>query len=150
MGLFKVKKKKHIGDVYAIPPEHIVEASRIKEYRKIKTSRGQNPDAKKLVMVGVEKSSNKVQLSDVSTKATQRELSKKQAVKLDNSKFKKASYADTSTKSKSEKTRKHFKVGVDPLTKVNRSSIKIHSNDMNKYENARSIRFPGTKNKKPK
>lgn len=145
-----MKKKKSLGNVYAISPEHIVEKNRLIDYKNTKIARGQNPNAKKLVMVGIEKSGNKVQLSDISTKTTQRELSKKQSVKLSESNFNKASYADTSTRSKSEKTRKHFKIGVDPLTRVNQSRTKIHSSDMKKYEDARSIRFPGTKNKKPK
>lgn len=60
-------------------------------------------------------------------------------VELKNTNLKHKSYVDTSTRSKSESTRKHFKVGVPPL--VNKSKIKVDPQDIKRYNSARKSRF---------
>lgn len=131
-----MNKKKYVGDVYFVSPEHVVEKNRIKSYKEAK---GKDSTNKRPVMVGVEKSSNKVQISDISTKATRKEIVGGLAVELKSSGFKRKSYVDTSTRSKSEYSNKHFKVGEPPLDK--KSNIKISKQDIDRYHAARKRRY---------
>ncbi|MCU0104726.1 hypothetical protein N7603_03555 [Acholeplasma vituli] len=130
------KKKGYVGDIYFIDPSHVIEKNRLQKYTEIKGSKSSN---KRPVMVGIEKSSKKVQISDISTKATKAEINKKMMVPLKNTKLKQKSYVDSSTKSKSELTRKHFKVGEPPL--VNKSKIKVDNRDIAEYELSRKKRY---------
>jgi hypothetical protein len=129
-------KKRYVGDIYFVDPIHIVEKHRISQYNKLKGSKAGN---KRPVMVGIEKSGNKVQISDISTKAKRHELERNLVVELKNTKLNHRSYVDTSTRSKSELTRKHFKVGESPLVK--KSKIKVNSQDIDDYNKARNARY---------
>lgn len=130
------KKKGYVGDIYFIDPSHVVEKNRLQKYNAMKGTKSSN---KRPVMVGVEKSSKKVQISDISTKATNAEIKKKLMIPLIYTKMKHKSYVDSSTKSKSELTKKHFKVGEPPL--VNKSKIKVDSRDIAEYESSRKKRY---------
>lgn len=128
----KKKVKTHVGEIYAINPKHVVHSS--KDYNKAKGSHAKN---KRLVMVGVEKSSKKVQVSNMTTKATKKQVNRKQRVRLSETYPNKTSYVNTDTVAKSKITKKHFKVGIPPLTKP---QAKAKPGDIKSYQKARKAR----------
>lgn len=129
-------KKNYVGDIYFIDPKHVVEKNRLNKYV---SSKGLKANNKRPVMIGVEKSGKKVQVSDISTKATKNEIKNKLVVELKNTNLKHKSYVDTSTRAKSEATKKHFKVGIPPL--IGKSKIKVDSKDIKAYLSARKSRY---------
>lgn len=130
----KQKKKNHIGKIYAVNPKHIVKKRDWESYEKIK---GKNANNDRLVMVGVQKKNKKVQVSNLTTKATSDQIDKKHKVRLYETYKNKKSYVDTNTIGKSRLTGKNFKVGQSPL---NKPIKKAKDKDIQDYQNARKVR----------
>lgn len=128
----KKRTKKHVGEIYAINPRHIV-----KNQTAYNNAKGNQSTNKRLVMVGVEKSSKKVQISNMTTKAKQSELNRYQKVQFNQTYPNKNSFVSTNTISKSNLTKKHFRIGEPPLTKIQR---KASPSDITKYQKARKLR----------
>ncbi|MDZ4195960.1 MAG: hypothetical protein U1C51_01790 [Candidatus Izemoplasmatales bacterium] len=136
----KTQAKQHEGEIYLVSPRHVVDKKDIDTYNKLKGDKAKN---KRLVMVGVEKSGKKVQLSNMTTKATKKQVDKKWKVPLKNT-FNNPSYVETTTISKSKSTKKPFILGKPPL--ANNKGM-VHNDDLKRYKSAREQRY---KKKPPK
>jgi hypothetical protein len=129
----KQRKKKHVGEIYYVDPKHLVKS---KDWNKYKKSKGNNPNPRP-VMVGIENSSKKVQVSQMYSKASPKQVSRNQRIKMDKTYPKKSSYVDTNTMAKSKSSNKKFKIGEDPLLTPTK---KADSKDINKYQQSRKKR----------
>jgi|SRR5690625_162395 len=129
------KQTNNEGTIYRIAPEHVVKKRDLSKYNKVKGTKATNP---RPVMVAVQRKGKRVQISEMTTKATQKQIDKKQRVKLDKTYPNKNSYVNTNTIGKSRKTGKNFKVGEPPLTRA--QNKKVHSDDLDKFKKARKKR----------
>lgn len=136
----KKVKKSHEGQIYLVSPKHVVQKKDLPTYNAVKGKKATN---KRLVMVGVEKSGKKVQVSNMSTKATQKQLRMKWKVPLKKS-FVSPSYVDSNTIFQSKLTRKHFRIGEPPL--MNPKGV-VHQQNLKQYKKVREQRY---KKKPPK
>lgn len=130
----KQRTKKHEGEIYLVSPRHVVAKKDIDAYNKLKGDKAKN---KRLVMVGVEKSGKKVQLSNMTTKTTQKELVRKQHIKLKYTYPSKESFVETNTTARSKATNKKFRIGSSPLVAP---VAKVHDSDLANYKKARKQR----------
>jgi hypothetical protein len=139
LGLIKnilgTKKKNHEGEIYYVSPKHIVKK---KEFNSYKQSKGGNASNKRPVVVGVQRKGTKVQISKLTTKASKKQIDKKQKVELKKT-FSSSNgyYIDTNTIAKSRLTNKPFEIGKTPLNKTKRD---IHQEDLKAYKEARKAR----------
>jgi len=131
----KKKSKNHEGEIYLVNPKHVVKKKDITQYNHAKGSKSKN---KRLVMIGIQRGGKRVQISEITTKATDKQIRRKQKVELSNTKLSKKSYVDTNTIGKSRLTSKNFKVGDQPLKKPIKT--KANKEDLKTYKAARKDR----------
>ena len=123
------------GQIYRVSPEHLVKKRDLDRYNKAKGNKANNP---RPVMIAVQRKGSRVQISEMTTKATQEQISKKQKVKLAKTYPNKNSYVNTNTIGKSRKTGKIFKVGEVPLT--NLQNKKVNNYDFEEFKKPRKKR----------
>lgn len=128
------KKKSHVGEIYSIDPRHVVKKKNIEKYNKVKSD---NKSNNRLVMVSEQRAGKRVQVSQMTTKASEQQLSRKQRVKLEKTYKNKDSYVNTDTQGKSRLTGKNFTIGKDPLLKKQKNA---HKDDLLEFQNARKSR----------
>lgn len=131
----KSRKINHEGEIYRIPNEHVVKKSNMKLFKEKKKGTSSNP---RPVMIAIQKSGKRVQISELTKQASYEQISKQQRVRLSKTYPNKNSHADTNTIGKSRKTGKNFVIGKDPLIKPDNK--KIHKDDMEEYKKARKRR----------
>lgn len=129
------KSTNHEGEIYLVNPKHVVKKKDRAQYNRTKGSKSKN---KRLVMVGVQRGGKRVQISEITTKATDKQLRRKQKIELSNTKLSKKSFVDTNTIGKSRLTNKNFKVGDQPLKKPVKT--KVSKDDLKTYKKARKDR----------
>lgn len=129
------KKKKHIGKIYYVDPIHLVKPKRWSQYVRAKGPSALN---KRPVAVTIQRSKRNVQVSELTSQATDKQVLKHQRVRLENTYPNKKSYINTETISRSRKTKKKFRVGELPLK--NAVSKKIEAKDLQRFKHARKKR----------
>ena len=137
-------RKKHIGKIYFIDPAHVVKKNQISKYKKTKGHKAKN---KRPVVVTEVRRGNVVQVSQMTTKATEKDLKSGNKVQMTKTYPNKKSYTKVSTTGKSRKTGKKFAVGKDPLIRENYQR-KANKDDMDKYYIARKRQLERIKAKK--
>ena len=127
------KQENHEGDIYLVNPKHLIKKKDWGKYINVKNG----TINKRLVIVGEQRRGKVAQISNLTTKATPTQITRKQRVRLDKTFPNKNSYADTNTLGKSRLNGKKFKIGRPPLTKAKNI---LHSEDLKAYKEARKAR----------
>jgi len=138
------KRKSYIGRIYTIEPEHIIKKRDLANYKTSKQSAANN---KRPVLVSVQRTGKRVQVSSMTSKAQPTDIAKGYRTKLEKTYPGRESYVKTESIGKSRKTGMNFMIDKDPLT---RSNLKIQAKqeDVGKHQRARSKMLKKRKHKK--